>query len=506
MESALVMSGDEPSIREALNGEEREAWRDAIEAELTQMEKVTAWVPVIPPPDANIIPSLFVFRRKRNEMGSIVWYKARLVVKGFKQQFGVNYFDTFAPTVRAPTLRILLSFAAQMGAAIHQCDIKNAYLNSRLQDNVNLYSDLPPKYESFRQLPPNLRNKPRVVSKWLVSVYGSKQGAHDWYAEVKKFFTEHGYSISAADEAVFFKILEDSFIIVAAATDDFTVIADSSDTANKLIHKELPERFEVSDLGPINWLLGVNITRNLTDRTISLGQQAYIEQIINRFDLTSARIATTPMETGIDLSFNSPHVSAIQLTPAEKTKYREMIGCLMYAAVMTRPDIAFAVSSLSQYLDAPRTTHLQAVTRVFRYLSSTKSLKLILGGSHSKIMGYSDSDWASQIHRHSISGFAFFVGIGVVSWSSKKQPIITLCPVLRPNMSPSPIPQKTLFGLINYLLNFLLFFLSLYLLFSFVTIKARSDSQRIPRSTVAPSTSTFISTLFDKPFHKIISR
>ena len=426
MESALVMSGDEPSIREALNGEEREAWRDAIEAELTQMEKVTAWVPVIPPPDANIIPSLFVFRRKRNEMGSIVRYKARLVVKGFKQQFGVDYFDTFAPTVRAPTLRILLSFAAQMGAAIHQCDIKNAYLNSQLQDNVNLYSDLPPKYESFRQLPPNLRNKPRVVSKWLVSVYGSKQGAHDWYAEVKKFFTEHGYSISAADEAVFFKILEDSFIIVAAATDDFTVIADSSDTANKLIHKELPKRFEVLDLGPINWLLGVNITRNLTDRTISLGQQAYIEQIINRFDLTSACIATTPMETGIDLSFDSPHVSAIQLTPAEKTKYREMIGCLMYAAVMTRPDIAFAVSSLSQYLDAPRTTHLQAVTRVFRYLSGTKSLKLILGGSHSKIMGYSDSDWASQIHRHSISGFAFFVGIGVVSWSSKKQPIIIL--------------------------------------------------------------------------------
>jgi hypothetical protein len=104
MESVLAMSEDEPSIREALNGEEREAWRDAIEAELTQMEKVTAWVPVIPPPDANIIPSLFVFRRKRNDTGSIVRYKAQLVVKGFKQKFGVDYFDTFAPTVRAPTL------------------------------------------------------------------------------------------------------------------------------------------------------------------------------------------------------------------------------------------------------------------------------------------------------------------------------------------------------------------------------------------------------------------
>ena len=185
IENAMVMSEDEPSLREALNGDEKVAWTDAIEAELTQMEKVNAWIPIVPPPDANVIPSRYVFRRKRNEMGNIVRYKARLVVKGFKQQFGVDYMDTFAPTIRSSTLCILLSFAAQKGAAIHQCDVKNAYLNSRLKDNISLYSELPPKYEFFRQLPPELKDKPRVVSKSLVSVYGSKQGAHDWYSEVK---------------------------------------------------------------------------------------------------------------------------------------------------------------------------------------------------------------------------------------------------------------------------------------------------------------------------------
>ena len=352
--------------------------------------------------------------------------KARLVVKGFKQQFGVDYIDTFAPTIRSTTLRILLSFAAQNSAAIHQCDVKNAYLKSCLQENITLYSELPPKYESFRELPEDLRSKPKVVSKWFVSVYGSKQGAHDWYAEVKKFFTEIGYSISMADEAVFYKIEGEVFTIVAAATDDFTVIADSMDTANNLIQKELTTRFEISDLGPINWLLGVSITRDLTGKTISLGQQAYIEQIVSRFGLTEARVSNTPMEVGTDLSFDSPHVSASALTSVEKTTYREMIGCLMYTAVMTRPDIVFAVSNLSQYLDAPRTMHMQAVSRVFRYLSGTKGLKLTLGGPHSTIKGYSDSDWASQAHRHSISRFVFFIGTGAVSWSSKKQPIVTL--------------------------------------------------------------------------------
>ena len=235
METALAISEDEPSLREALNGDEKEAWLDAIEAELTQMEKVNAWTPVVPPSDANIIPSLFVFRRKRNEMGKIVRYKARLVVKGFKQKFGIDYVDTFAPTVRAATLHILLSFATQKGVAVHQCDVKNVYLNSRLKDNISLYSELPPKYDLFRELPPELKGKPRVVSKWFVSVYGSKQGGHDWYNEVKNFFLGLGYSISAADEAVFYKIEGKKFTIVAAATDDFSIFADSVDTANFLI-------------------------------------------------------------------------------------------------------------------------------------------------------------------------------------------------------------------------------------------------------------------------------
>ena len=228
------------------------------------------------------------------------------MVKGFKQQFGVNYIDTFAPTICSSTLCILLSFAAQKGATIHQYDVKNAYLNSQLKDNITLYSELLPIYKKFHELPPKLKGKPNVATQWFVSIYSSKQGSHDWYIEVKKFFTELSYSISMADEAIFYKIEDNKFTIIATATNDFSIITDLAESANLLIQKQLTQHFKISDLWPINWLLGVNITWDLSAHTISLGQQAYIEQIIIRFELSGAHVATMPMKASIDLSFDSP--------------------------------------------------------------------------------------------------------------------------------------------------------------------------------------------------------
>jgi hypothetical protein len=137
-------------------------------------------------------------------------------------------------------------FAAQKGTAVHQCDVKNTYLNSHLQDGIKLYSELPPKYRNFCQLPLELKNKLNIVCKWLVSVYGLKQEAHDWYAEVKNFFTGLKYTVSVADEAVFYLPHGNKFTVITAATDDFMVIADSTESTNHLIQKQLTEHFEIS--------------------------------------------------------------------------------------------------------------------------------------------------------------------------------------------------------------------------------------------------------------------
>ena len=233
-----------------------------------------------------------------------------------------------------------------------------------------------------------------------------------------------GFRLSNTDEAMFYKVDGNRFLILAAATDDFTIVTNSRVLSTE-VKAQLNQHFELVDLGDINWLLGVSVTHNLEDKTIALGQQAYIEQTIAHFGLSEARPNVTPMEPGADYHPDSPGVSPILLMSAEKTTYHEMIGSLMYCATMTRPDISFAISTLSQYLEAPQSTHMKAIKQIFCYLLRTKKLKLVLGGNDF-VTGFSDADWASQHHRHSISGFAYFVGLGTVSWSAKKQPIITL--------------------------------------------------------------------------------
>jgi hypothetical protein len=257
-------------------------------------------------------------------------------------------------------------------------------------------------------------------------LYGSQQGAYRFYRFLLETLTDLGFTVSTADEALFYKFNSDgTYVVLGAATDDFTIGADSDPTADGFLD-EFEKCVELVRLGQITWLLGTMVTRNLTNHTISLGQEAYIDQVCTQFGLQNAQSVSTPLPPGIDLSPGIEHVSPKFLSASEKKNYREIIGSLMYLSVMTRPDITYAVSTLSQHLENPSITHLEFTRCVIRYLKATKGLRLILGGDNSSLSGYSDADWAYNLNRHSISGFAFFLGNGTVSWSSKKQPIVTL--------------------------------------------------------------------------------
>ena len=203
--------------------------------------------------------------------------------------------------------------------------------------------------------------------------------------------------MSIADEALFYKFNSDNtYLILGAATDDFTIITDSNATADHFLD-EFEKWVELVRLGQITWLLGTTVRRNLTDHTISLGQEAYIDQIATRFGLQNARSVSTPLPPGIDLSPGMEHISPKLLSASEKRTYHEVIGSLMYLSVMTCPDITYAVSILSQRLENPSITHLEFARRVIRYLKATKSLRLILGGNTPSLSGYSNADWASNL-------------------------------------------------------------------------------------------------------------
>ena len=155
--------------------------------------------------------------------------------------------------------------------------------------------------------------------------------------------------VCCANATIFFKVKGEKFIVIAAATDNFTIITNWRRLSTKT-KAQLNDHFELVDLEDINWLLGVSITRDFTNHTISLGQSSYVELILTRFGLTDARPEHTPMEAGADFHLNSPSVSPTCLSAVEKTTYCEIIGSLMYCTTMTRPDIMYAVSMLSQFL------------------------------------------------------------------------------------------------------------------------------------------------------------
>jgi hypothetical protein len=162
---------------------------------------------------------------------------------------------------------------------------------------------------------------------------------------------------------------------------------------------KLNARYALTDLGPVSWLLGIKVTQDLSTRMISLSQTSYINSIISRFTLTDAKLYDTPMTPST--SYSKDNSPALQQDAAKmwKVPYREAIGSLMYASVATCPDIAFAVSTLSQFLDNLGEAHWEVVKRIFRYLSSTRDYMLTYGGERHDLVGYMDADRASQDHR-----------------------------------------------------------------------------------------------------------
>ena len=275
--------------------------------------------------------------------------------------------------------------------------------------------------------PPGYETRDRKGWVWRLwkALYGLKQAARNWYKTLCDVLEDLGFTRTEADHGVFVKKMGEDIIVLAVHVDDCIVTGKSQELIDKFI-KEMDDHYKLTDTGPASWLLGIKISRDLANRTLSLSQHAYIEAIITRFNFNDLKPLATPIDPSVPLSKSQSPSKLTDIAKMKNVPYREAVGSLMYAAMGTRPDIAFATSTVAQFSDNPGWIHWEAVKRIYRYLLGTKELELTYGGDDRGLVGYVDADGASQDHRRAISGYVFMVDGGAVSWSSKKQELVTL--------------------------------------------------------------------------------
>lgn len=405
----------EPTYEEAKKRPDWPDWEVAIKAEIESLIRNETWEVVERPSNTNVVSCKWVLRVKKNSAGEIDKRKARLVARGYTQKYGLDYFDTYAPVAKLPSFRIILAIAGRNGWPVETFDFNSAYLNSKLDEEV--YLEQPPGFE--------FRNRRKYVLRLKKALYGLKQGGRKWYETLCQALTDLSFKRSEADWGVFYKHEPPHITVLAMHVDDCMITGDHHPRI-LTYRDELNRRYKLTELGPISWLLGIKVSRDFENRTITLSQHAYIDTIITRFNFDDLKPVSTPMNPNVTLSKSQCPESVTDIARMRRVPYREAVGALMYAAMGTRPDIAFAVSTLAQYSHNPGWAHWEAVKHIFRYLLGTKNLSLEYGGERKGLEGFVDADGASQEHRHAITGYVYLIDGGAVSWASKKQELVTL--------------------------------------------------------------------------------
>ncbi|GJV69233.1 retrovirus-related pol polyprotein from transposon TNT 1-94 [Tanacetum coccineum] len=388
------------NVNEALGDE---SWIVAMQEELNQFVANDVWELVPQPRNMTIIGTKWVFRNKLDENGVVSRNKARLVAQGYNQQEGIDYDETYAPVARLESIRILLAYACALDFKLFQMDVKSAFLNGFINEEV--YVAQPPGFIDFE--------KPDHVYKLKKALYGLKQAPKAWYDRLKAFLIKHEYKMGMVDNTLFTKKKSSNLIIVQIYVDDIIfglTCQDMCDEFAKIMHDE----FEMSMMGELNFFLGLQIKQ--MEDGIFFNQSKYIKEMLKKFGLEESKPMKTPMSSDTKLMKDE------ECESVDSTKYRGMIGSLLYLTA-SRPDIMFSVTLCARFQETPKTSHLEVVKRIFRYIKGTTHLGLWYPkGTGIETVVYADSDHAGDyVDRKSTSGICTFVGCCLTSWFSKKQ-------------------------------------------------------------------------------------
>ncbi|CAH9090143.1 unnamed protein product [Cuscuta epithymum] len=401
---AAITSRDEPkNFKQAVQDP---LWRAAMQKEITALEENKTWTLVELPPGKRVVDSKWVYKIKYKPNGDIERYKARLVARGFTQVEGIDFHDTFAPVAKLVTVRCLLAIAAKRNWIVHQLDVNNAFLHGDLSEDV--YMCIPQGF---------LKSGDTRVCKLQKSLYGLRQASRNWHQKFTQALHGIGFRQSRADHSLFI-FQQGPITTFALIYVDDVILAGNNAPHISTVKGYLDTQFSIKDLGKLKYFLGIEVARS--PDSFILSQRKYTLDILEESGFLAGRPCSFPMEQNLKLrpDDNSPLVDV--------SSYRRLIGRLLYLTV-TRPDIVYSVSQLSQFLSNPRQTHLDAATRVLRYLKQTPGQGIFLSSDPDfGLKGYCDSDWAGcPFTRRSSTGYFITIGTSPVSWRTKKQSVVS---------------------------------------------------------------------------------
>ena len=387
------------SFEEATTGAQSRKWNLAIQDQLQSLEANHTWDIIDRPDGINPIDTKWVFKVKMLPNGQIDKYKARLCARGFTQQHGVDYFETFAPVIRMESLRILLALAAVKDLEVHQMDVVSAYLLGELEE------------DAFLKPPKGLEVPDGKVLKLKRGMPGLKQSGRVWNKTITAFFEKFGLYSIPADQSVF--VNEDRSLIVALYVDDLVILAPTVEEMQPL-KQALKDRFEMKDLGEAKYLLGIRITRDRKEHTLAIDQKHYIAELVGEGAIVRA---TTPVNGYANITRAEPSEAVVDVQ-----KYQSQIGKLNWLTRATRPDIGFVTQRLSQFAHKPANRHQTGTQHVRGYLANTEDFRIeYSGGVQPAVVGYADADYAAEESRRSTMGYVFTFAGGPITWSSKLQ-------------------------------------------------------------------------------------
>ncbi|KAJ1594194.1 hypothetical protein NDA11_001615 [Ustilago hordei] len=393
----------DPTLGEAMNGEDAQLWKEAIRKELEGLEAMGTWEVVHQPPGVPLVDSKVVLRLKLDADGVPVKHKARLVARGFTQREGIDYQETFSPVAPLGAIRAILALAVQNNWEVHALDITMAYLNSTLKEAI------------YMKPPEGSGVAPGKVYKVVKGLYGLKQSGREWNQEFDRSLRRMGFFQVECAPCIYTKGQGEDMAIVVIYVDDTLVIAPRLETVLE-VKKQIGQRWKMEDSG-------------------------YIDQVLAKHLDKRTKPTMVPMQ-------NIPEGTLVA-SAAQQKEYPVIVGKLLWVANSTRPDLSLTVGVLARHMREPSQEHYQAAQRVLRYLESTRQVGLVYRASESQepLVAHSDANWASDatIQRRSTSGSVALVYGNPVAWKSVTQKCVSLSAVEAEFIAATEATREVLF-------------------------------------------------------------